>query len=172
MNLPNNDTYTGSQASELRFVVTEENAVWKFRCVINGAENTLNSEEVGVTLTTALNILAQPADAVAAVGSEAVFAVKAVNVAKWAWQEETGDDVWTDVSAYTVEQADGYTSQLKLTAADNLKGKKFRCHLTGIDGDELFTESASLITGAAAYGYAGQVFYAFDAFRNVSVAFG
>ena len=25
-----------------------------------------------------------------------------------------------------------------------------RCHLTGIDGDELFTESASLITGAAA----------------------
>ena len=44
----------------------------------------------------------------------------------------------------------------------------------GIPGIEasLTEQSRSLITGAAAYWYAGQVFYAFDAFCNVSVAFG
>ena len=57
--------------------------------------------------------------------------IKAVNVAKWAWQEETGDDVWTDVNAYTVEQADGYTSQLKLTAEAKRKAERWTAWAQG-----------------------------------------
>ena len=147
--LTESDEYKGTAQAELQFTLNDENAAWKYRCLINGVENTLISNEVGITVTTELRIISQPADAVAAAGAEAVFEVKAVNAAKWIWEEETAGE-WTDASAYTVTLVDERTSQLKLTATDAMKGKKFRCHLIGVNGDDLYTEPASLITGSAA----------------------
>ncbi len=150
MNLPNNSDYAGSQTAEMTLVLTEENTLWKYRCVVNGAENSLISDEVDVALSTALYIIEQPKDAVAAVGGEAVFVVKAANMASCVWQYESGEDEWTDLEQAAAEMPDATTAQLTIPVTENEKGKKIRCHLIGVEGDELDTESASIITGAAA----------------------
>ena len=150
MNLPNNDEYSGSQTAEMTFILNDENSAWNYRCVINGAENTLYSDEVSVELSTALYIIEQPKDAVAAIGGEAIFDIKAVNVEKWIWQYETGTDEWVEIDSESIQAADPMNSRITLPVTENEKGKKYRCHLIGVDGDELYTNTVSIITGAAA----------------------
>ena len=150
MNLPNNAEYSGSKQASMTFVLTEENAAWKYRCMISGAENSLTSDEISVTLSNELNILTQPTDAVAAIGAEAVFQIKAVNVSECIWQTEIAPDEWQDIEQPLMNHPDEYTYQLIMTATDALKGTKYRCMLKGLEGDETASNSASLITGAAA----------------------
>ncbi len=147
MNLPKNDTYAGSDTDTMTFVLTEENAAWRYRCVVTGAGNTLVTDEVGITLSTAVAVLEQPQDVIAALGDLAVLKVQAVNAAKWQWQQSTDGETWTDVEGGEVNDREG---SLSVPVTDAIKGVRFRCVLTGVDGDTLETESASVITGAAA----------------------
>lgn len=148
MNLPNNEAYAGSREADMTFTLTEENAGWTYRCVVSGVENTVISEAVGVTLSTALAIISQPTDAVAAPGGQAVFTVEAANAVAWSWQMETADDEW---AALTAEQAEGAdTATVTVQVTDALRGAKLRCQLTGAEGDEAVTNTVSIVTGAAA----------------------
>ena len=79
-----------------------------------------------------------------------MFVVKAANMASCVWQYESGEDEWTDLEQAAAEMPDATTAQLTIPVTENEKGKKIRCHLIGVEGDELDTESASIITGAAA----------------------
>ncbi len=150
MNLPQNKEYSGSNKASMTFVLNNDNVLWKYRCIVNGVQNELISDEISITLSNALNILEQPSDAVAAVGSEALFNIKAVNVRECIWQTESSAGEWNELDQDLTKQADDYTYQLVMTATDALKGKKFRCLLKGVEGDELVSNTVSLITGAAA----------------------
>ncbi len=148
IHLPDNDTYAGSRTAGLLFTLTEENAAWTYRCIVTGVQNTLISDEVTISLSSALSIVTQPVDAIAALGGEAVFTVEAVNAAAWHWQIGSGEDEWTDL---TPEQAEGVdTMRMTIVVNEQLKGARIRCRLTGVEGDEAVTDTVSIVTGAAA----------------------
>ena len=141
-------SFEGSKTSSLSILMDEANQLWRYRCLVRGEENELISDEAGLTVSTALLLLSEPQDAIAKEGSQAVFEAAAVNAATWEWQTEAADGEWTAVDAAQVQQEAG-VSRLTVDVTAATKGAKFRCVITGVEGEEVETRTVTVVTGAA-----------------------
>ncbi len=143
INLPSNDIYAGTQESVLTFTVTEENMAWLFRCVVTGESNKVYSEQVSIVRSTALRLIDEPVDAFTSLGGKAVFEVVADNAVAWEWQIESENGEWSPLKE---EQAAGISSaKLSVEAAYALANTGIRCRITGLNGEETYTESVRII---------------------------
>lgn len=103
------------------------------------------------TLVTAVNdnlyaphITAQPTDQTAAIGSNAVFAVTATNVAEYHWQSKNTAlqyPTWAD-TAY----GSGYdTATYTVNATEQRYAYLYRCRIVGKDGTIIYSDEVKIL---------------------------
>lgn len=86
-------------------------------------------------------IITQPTDQTAAVGTNATFSISAVNVESYQWQyrDKTGG-AW-----YNATGSGNNTDTMTIEATTIRYGLYFRCHMVGKDGSEIDSDLVSLI---------------------------
>ena len=137
-----NTTMTGYNTDTLTVPVTAARNGYAYRCVLTGSKNSkIESKAAVLTVTEPVKITAQPKAVTCTVGEAAIFTVAAENVASYQWQYQSATNTtrWSNTGA-----TGNKTATLSITATTGNNGYKYRCVITGIDGNQYITEVATL----------------------------
>lgn len=87
------------------------------------------------------HITEQPTDVTAAVGASVTFDVTANNVKSYRWQYKSSEESETWLNA----SAESTTSSYTFTMASNRYAWRFRCQITGLNNDVIYTDTVKVI---------------------------
>jgi len=139
-----NTTMTGYNTNALTVDATKARNGYMYRCQLTGSKNSkIESKAAVLHVGDPVVITAQPQAVTVAAGEVATFTVEATNAYayQWQYQRPTGT-AWGNTSA------DGnQTATLNVTTKASNNGYKYRCVITGLDGNEYITEYAVLTIG-------------------------
>lgn len=112
-----------------------------YRCVITDANNnTVNTNEVTMTVITPLAITTQPTDFKGGIGDTAVFTVKATGDGlKYQWQVNKSGS-WSNCSVNDGAK----TNKLSLDVKESRNGTKYRCVITDVRKNTVTTNIVTL----------------------------
>ena len=112
-----------------------------YRCVITDADNnTVNTNEVTMTVITPLAITTQPSNFKGVIGDTAVFTVKATgDDLKYQWQVYKSG-AWSNCSVNDGAK----TNKLSLEVKDSRNGTKYRCTITDVRKNTVTTNEVTL----------------------------
>ena len=152
-------TATGYNTDTLTVEATTARSGYQYRCIItlpNGSK--LTSDVVTLTampVLMAAEITSQPTDTTVVENADAKFKVTANNATAYSWYYRSADSTsWTVVSF-----ADTTTNTLTVKATTARDGYKFRCVVTGEDGETVISDTVTLtVTHIAAQPTAQKVF--------------
>jgi len=136
-------TATGYNTDTLTVSAEMSRNGYHYRCVIKDAKGgKLISQEVRLYVDGAARITKQP-QSCKTLGETAEFTVKAENVRSYQWQySRTGSDKW-----FNTKMEGAKTDTLQAEASVYRDGYRYRCVLTGYDGEKVYTEAAELDWG-------------------------
>jgi len=137
-----NTTMAGYNTDTLTVPVTAARNGYEYRCVLTGSKNSkIESKAAVLTVTEPVKVTAQPENVTCSVGEAAIFTVDADNVASYQWQYQSATNTtrWSNTGA-----TGNKTATLSITATTGNNGYKYRCVITGIDGNQYITEVATL----------------------------
>ncbi len=130
---------SGKTASYSMTVAARHNGN-QYRCALTGAEETIYTDVVTLTLLPKPTITSQPQSITVFDGDTATFTVEADDAASYQWSyQKPGTSTWTDVSA-----ASGKTATYTMTAAARHNGYKYRCTVKNAAGSTV--SSAAKLT--------------------------
>ena len=139
-----NTTMTGCNTDTLTVSVTAPRNGYEYRCVLTGSKNSkIESKAAVLTVVEPVKITAQPQNVTCSVGTVVAFTVEAANVASYQWQYQSATGTrWSNTGA-----TGNKTATLNITATTGNNGYKYRCVITGTDGNTYYTEVATLTVG-------------------------
>ena len=135
---------TGYNTATLTVNATKARNGYEYRCVLTGSKNSQIASKAAVLhVGDPVVITAQPENVTCAVGQIATFRVTAGNVYAYQWQyQRPSGTTWTNTTA------DGNTTAtLNVTVKSNNGGYKYRCKITGLNGETYYTDVATLKLG-------------------------
>ena len=142
-----NSGLTGSKTANLTVDATIGRNGYLYRCKISDISgNVTYSDAAKLTVRASLEIITQPADVTATVGSEATFQVVASGRAltyQWQWRK----DEYSQWAATTV--AGAKTNTISVPATAGRSGYQYRCKITNAYGDSVYTNAVTLTVKAA-----------------------
>ena len=144
---PNSNKWSnnsGDAAKTASFSIEATNArySYKYRCMLTGTDgSTLYTEEVQIVKPESFEIITQPVDCEAAVGSNATFTVEATGVASYQWQYSMNNGTkWYDNSGDAAK-----TASFSIETTERRYDYIYRCVLTGKDGSTLYTDTVKIV---------------------------
>ena len=137
-NCSNND---GARTNTLTLEAKSSRNGTIYRCVITDADNnTVNTNEVTMTVITPLAITTQPSNFKGVIGDTAVFTVKATgDDLKYQWQVYKSG-AWSNCSVNDGAK----TNKLSLEVKDSRNGTKYRCTITDVRKNTVTTNEVTL----------------------------
>jgi len=138
-------TATGYNTNTLTVEATTNRDSYLYRCVItmpNGSTLTSNAAMLTVNaLPPSAEITTQPGNATVVQGTKVTYQLEAINATAYLWQyQKASGQAWTTATMFT-----GYnTKALTVQAETGMDGYKFRCVITGMDGDPVISKEVSL----------------------------
>lgn len=139
-----NTTSDGYNTDTLTVSATMSRDGYYYRCVIKDARGgKLVSQEVRLHVDGAARITEQP-KACETLAETAEFSVKADNVRSYQWQWALpGGEKW-----FNTDMDGAKTDTLQVKVSPRRNGYRYRCVLTGYDGEKVYTEEAELTFGS------------------------
>jgi len=139
-----NTAMAGYNTATLTVDATKARNGYQYRCVLTGSKNSkIESKAAVLHVGDPVVITAQPADVTVAAGEVATFTVAADNAFAYQWQYKSAT-----MTSFRNTTADGNkTATLNVTTKATNNGYKYRCVITGLDGAEYISETATLTIG-------------------------
>ena len=137
-----NNSGDAAKTATFSIQATEARYGYKYRCKLTGADGTeLITDVVAIVEPAGLEIVTQPVDSVTAIGDMASFCVEATGVANYQWQYSMSNGkTWYNNSGDAAK-----TATFSIQATEARYGYKYRCKLTGADGDVLLTDVVAIV---------------------------
>ena len=130
----------GYDKANMKFELTEGRVGMKFRCKITGEDgNTVYTNTVTASKKQAARITAQPQDVKGGIGEKVTLDVQADGVISYQWQYSTAGK-----NFYAWSWAAGYDkARMQFELTEGRVGMKFRCKITGEDGNTVYTNTVT-----------------------------
>ncbi len=136
-----NCSATGNKTDAISLKVTTSNAVNIYRCIVTGEKGQqVISESAGVELLPGAVITLNPKSNAVAVGEYATFTVETENAAAFQWQYSKDGAHW-----YRSGAEGNQTDTLIVKGEQKSQGNRYRCVVTGIDGNTKKSFMAAMI---------------------------
>ena len=126
----------GYDQASMKFELTKGRVGMKFRCKITGEDgNTVYTNIVTAYKKQAARIITQPQDVKGKLGEQLMLSVKTEDAIAYQWQYSTDGKNYNAWS-----WAEGYDqASMKFELTEGRVGMKFRCKITGKDGNTVYT---------------------------------
>ncbi len=131
---------SGANTDTLTVPVTAARIGQMYRCQLTGHDgDTIDSE--AATIMAGLEIFMQPENVYSSVGESVAFKVGATGVQKYQWYfSQNGGKTWS-ISG----MPGNGTSELVISVTQKRIGQKYKCVMTGANGDVLESEAATIL---------------------------
>ena len=130
----------GYDKANMKFELTEGRVGMKFRCKITGEDgNTVYTNTVTASKKQTARITIQPQDVKGKLGEQLTLSVKTEGAVAYQWQYSTDGknyNAWSWVDGYD-------KANMKFELTEGRVGMKFRCKITGEDGNTVYTNTVT-----------------------------
>ncbi len=131
---------TGFDTDTLTVYVTESRIGQMYRCQVTGADGTTIDSEAA-SIMQKFEITKQPGNVITSVGETVVLSVEATGAKNYQWYySQNGGASWSKSS-----MPGSSSDELVISVTAKRIGQKYRCQVTGLNGDVLNSEAATLL---------------------------